>query len=290
MGRRDRRCAARCPQLWRAQLAAWLTGALVPSLSLAAPALQLSASTDYSTGHYGQNQSTDAIIEAISAKVLLNGWMVRGTLPFASIRGTGDVTVLSDENGSEPQDGAAEEQDEGTGQTRPAGFRSGLSDISLAVSRQFNGVLARSLYIDATAKVRLPTGSPSRGLGVGATDYFLSAEFGGDWKPGGAYVGLGRRLLGAVPQVDRRDGWQGSVGGWLNTGSRTQVGTAYDWRQSSLAGVDAYQAVQGYVSYRLNPKLRIQLFAGAGLSRNSQAFDAGVSFIFRPLGPDRRPR
>jgi hypothetical protein len=261
--------------LTAASLAACAPGAVFA----ADPVLQTSAGVDYSTGHYGATQPTDTLIVPLTAKLVFGDWSFRALIPFARVKGPADITVLADE-GAEIVDNPGEEQ----GETGPLPTRSGLSDVSLSAVRSFNQIAGTPAYFDATARVRLPTGNRHKGLGVGAVDYFLEGEIGGDWRQGGAYADLGRRFLGDLPGRPRRDGWQTSVGGWWNPTSKFQVGASLDWHAASTAGVAPYGIAGGYVAYRLTRSLKLQLYGGAGVTSASPEADVSLSLIFRPTG------
>lgn len=249
-----------------------------------APTVQLSATVDYSSGYYGASERTDAVIEPILFKLISGPWQFRLLVPFASIRGPADITVVADEGAGETVDGVAEEQTEPGGTSTPHPWRSGLSDISLAVTRSFDRIGHSPAYVDTTLRIRLPTGDRHAGLGSGAVDEFLDGEVGGDWKQGGAYLNLGYRFLGDLNDHVRTDGWQGSVGGWWNPGRRIQIGASFDWRASSVPAAPAYQLAGGYVSFQPSTAAKILISAGAGLSSSSPSFDASVTLILRPAG------
>jgi hypothetical protein len=247
------------------------------------PTLQLSVNTDYTTGKYGDTRPTDVVYIPFSAKVIDGDWTFRATVPFADVKGPAGVIALTDEAG-EANNNPAEELAEDAARSRA---RFGLSDVSFSVSHAFNRIGGSPLYLDTTARVRLPTGDWRNGLGVGATDVFLDAELGADWKKGGAYVDVGRRFLGNAPDFGRRDGWRASVGDWWNVTRKLQIGASYDWQAASVEGLPAYQLVGGYVSYRLDRHLRVQLYSGAGLSRSSPDADVSLGLFYR-FGGRRR--
>jgi hypothetical protein len=247
------------------------------------PTFKLSGAVDYSTGKYGAAQSTDAVITPLTLGVDWADWTGSLVVPFAAIRGPGDVTVLADEGGEIID--TTNELNEPT--FSPTQVRGGLSDISLSLTRHFDRVGGTALYFDATGRVRFPTGSRHQGLGVGTTDFFALGEVGGAWTKGGLYVDLGRRFLGDLPDLKRRDGWQTSVGGWWDMNAKTQLGLSYDWRAASVADVPPYQLVGGYASYRLSHNFKIILFSGAGFGSSSPGFDTSFTIVYRPTDRHR---
>ena len=122
----------------------------------------------------------------------------------------------------------------------------------------------------------------TKGLGLGVYDYVIAGELGGDWVRGGVSVGFGRRFLGSTAQLNRLDGWQGSAGAWLNANHRLQIGTFLDWHGASFIDTAPYRLAGGYLAYRLNSELKLQLYSGGGLSTSSPKLNAGVTIIYRP--------
>jgi hypothetical protein len=256
--------------------------------ALAAPSLQGSVGFDYSVGRYGATQDTQVIVEPVVLKLVDGPWTFRALVPFASIQGPGDVSVVIDEAGGETIDNAAEETGEPGGGQAATRVRSGISDVSLSATRSFDRIARSPLYVDVSGRVRLPTGDRHAGLGVGATDWFAIVEGGGDWRWGGAYAQFGRRFLGDVGRDVRRNGWQTTLGGWVNISPRVELGASYDWRTSPFADVPAYRLGEGYVSWRLSRELRLQVFVGSGLSSSSPRIDTGLTLTWRPQGRHRR--
>jgi hypothetical protein len=127
----------------------------------------------------------------------------------------------------------------------------------------------------------LPTGSEADGLGIGATDYVAMSELGWDGDAGGAFVSAGRRFLGSVDDFERVDGWQASVGGWVNVGDTAVVGAYYDWRDSSTRDGEDPSSIEAYVSWRLNDAWKIEVNGGVGLSDASADYTAGLTLIWR---------
>ena len=125
---------------------------------------------------------------------------------------------------------------------------------------------------------------------MGAVDYGLDTEVNAAWETNGVYASLGRRFRGDSDRFDRRDGWVVSAGGWQRLNEKLDAGAFYDWSQSSISGLDAFQDLGAYLSYRLTPEFRLQGIASAGMrgrkpSAGMPTSSAAAARIWRCTGP-----
>ena len=157
----------------------------------------------------------------------------------------------------------------------------GLGDVSLSATWSFNDIASTRLFVDVTARVRLPTGDEVAGLGNGTTDYATLAEIGWDGRKGGVFLNGGRRFLEAKPGVNRVDGWQASAGMWRHIGRISTVGAQASWRNASIEGGEDPQSIDVYLSRRLSTGWKFSVSAGAGLSDANPDYSVGLNFTWR---------
>lgn len=253
--------------------------------------LQFSTGVNYSTGDFGGANNTDVIVAPFGAKLTVGNWAFRASVPFVSVDGPADVTVVLDDSGggrgsggSGSGSGRNHPEDDGTpvvGTSR-SGTQSGIGDVSLSATYSFNQIGGSDLYSDLTGRVRLPTGDDDKGLGTGATDYGVTAEVGAELSKGGVYVLGGRRFLGDGNGANREDGWQAGAGAWFDATDKTSFGAGYDWREAATSTGDDPSEVSAYVTHQMTKAVRIGVNASAGLNDASPDFGAGVSVVFRP--------
>lgn len=255
--------------------------------------LQLSTGINYSSGDFGTAEDTDVTVVPFTARVTVDNWAFRASLPFVSVDGPADVAVVLDDNGGgrgSSGSGSGRDHPEDDGSTVAIATRtgsvSGIGDLALSATYSFNEIGGSSVYVDATGRVRVPTGDESEGLGGGATDYGLAAELGSEMDWGGVYVSGGRRFLGDEGAVSREDGWQAGTGLWLKPGDKVEVGAGVDWREASFDGGEDPSEVSGYLTYKVTPSWRVGVNASAGLSDASPDFGAGLTLTWR--GEERR--
>ncbi len=281
----------------------------------AADSLSFSTGADYASGKYGGTTRTEVLVVPVSARLRWNDWSVRVTVPYITVRGPADVTVIVDDNGGsggssggssssgsgrgsdDTTTGGGTVDDNGGGGGSNSGSGnggrggndsfsnnrsvSGLGDAVLAVTRSFNAIAGTPVYVDVSGRVKFASGSASKGLGVGATDYTAVSELGYSGKLGGVYTTVGRRFLGSTATLQRQDGWQWSAGGWVNLGESVEAGLLYSWRETAVAaGVDA-RNVEANLGVLVGGGWQAGVFAGAGLSNGSPDYSGGVSLSWQ---------
>ena len=270
--------------------------------------VQASSGVQYSDGKYGETTSTSALVVPFSLRATFGSWSIRASVPYVAVDGPADVSEIIDDSsgrgsssgsgssgsGSGSGSGTSGRDGSGSGSGRDSGddddpvdlvtsdrSESGIGDASIALTYSLDAIGDSPAYVDFTGRVRLPTGSEEDGLGVGATDYVALSEVGWDGEAGGAFVSAGRRFLGDVDDFERVDGWQASVGGWINVSDSAVVGAYYDWRDSSVRDGEDPSAVEAYVSWRLNDAWKIEVNGGVGLSDASADYTAGLTLSWR---------
>ena len=277
-------------------IAAALAAMTTMSSADAQTRLQLSTGVDFSSGKFGGPTRTDVLAAPLTARITTGAWTFRGSLPFLSVRGDQAVignqifVVIDDSSGRGSNSGSGgsgsddAETITSTLVTTTAMRRvtqSGVGDLSLSATYALNDVAGTPLYLDLSGRVRLPTGDEAKGLGLGVTDYGLTAELGRDADIGGAYISAGRRFLSDAQGINREDGWQAGIGGWLNASPRFLVGAFADWRESASGHGDDPAEIGAYVTFKATPAWKLGLNASAGLNDASPDFGVGVSLAWR---------
>ena len=272
--------------------------------------VQASSGLQYSDGEYGETTSTSALVVPFSVRATFGAWSIRASVPYVMVDGPADVSeIIDDSSGRGTSSGSGSSGSgsgsgtsgrDGSGSGSGSGgsggghddgeppvpsvanrSESGIGDASIALTYSLDSIGDSPAYVDFTGRVRLPTGSEADGLGIGATDYVAMSELGWDGDAGGAFVSAGRRFLGSVDDFERVDGWQASVGGWVNVGDTAVVGAYYDWRNSSVRDGEDPSSVEAYVSWRLNDAWKVEVNGGVGLSDASADYTAGLTLIWR---------
>lgn len=261
----------------RANGVAVVMASVLLSLAGAAQAetrLSFSTGADYSSGEYGGTEKTEVISVPFGVRLTVDDWTFRASTSYLHITGPADVT----------EDG---ETGDGPGAGVRQGSEKGFGDTTISVERAFRRIGGSPVYVEASARARLPSGDEGRGLGVGAVDYSVVTEAGVSTRSGGFYASAGYRFLGDRDEgPDRQDGMQAGAGAWLPAGRRTRVGVYGNWREASIEGGDDPANAGAYVSYRMSERLRVTLTASGGLSDASPDHMVGIRFNWLPGARD----
>lgn len=162
----------------------------------------------------------------------------------------------------------------------PARTTSGIGDVvaGLTYTVDFGDA---GLYLDLTAKAKIPTASVTKGLGTGKADFIgvvtVTKEIGNF-----SIYGEGRRRFAGKPVGSRiRDTWGASTGVSTALGRGVNLSVDYDWQQSSFAGGSPSSEISATTTFRLTPSLRMQVYAGTGFNSSSVDASAGITLLWR---------
>lgn len=221
---------------------------------------------DYSTGKYGQAESTDILSIPFVARYEIDRWVFQGSVPYVRVSGPADVV---------PDLGRIRR-----GSVRPTSeTKSGLGDV--VVSAGYSMLNApESLMLDVVGKVKFGTGSRTKGLGTGETDYSIQGDVMqsfGNLTPFGTF---GYRVLGDPDGTELRNILFGSMGASLRVTTPTSVGAALDWRQKTTDdGNDAVEA-SAFASHRFNNTWRTMAYVVTGITKASPDFGIGGTLSY----------
>jgi hypothetical protein len=252
--------------------------ALGAGVAAAETRISYATGLDYSSGKYGESESTEVASIPLAIRITNGGWSVRASTSYMRVSGPADIADL--ENGGSDSSGSS--GGGGSSAAPRTGIEQGFGDTTLSLSRTFERLGGSGLYVEASGRVRLPTGDDSKGLGVGVTDFALAAEVGVNERAGGASLQLTRRFLGERDGAERNDGWQLNSSAWLRAGQRTQIGAFGSWREATATLGDDPAQAGAFVSHRLTSQVRLALNASVGLSEASPDYSGGLRLTWRP--------
>lgn len=226
---------------------------------------RVTAGFDYSTGKYGLTEATQIAFLPVIYQT------ARGPLTFkisgGGLRVTGPALIL---------DGAAT-----AGAAASSRDVTGLADTSLSAMYSFRELYDRGIYIDLTARAKIPTASFAKGLGTGEADAALQIDGAFAWGNVMPFATLGYKLNGSPETLPLRNVKFGSLGVQYTLNDRMATGVAYDYRQSALATSSDPQEAMAYISYRFTDAWSLNLYGVGGLSKNSPAAGMGMTFTYR---------
>lgn len=215
-----------------------------------------STGLEYTSGKYGDTTASTSWYVPLVTRYEQGPLMVRATLPY--LRNTGAV--------SRTPDGVPIP---GTG-----GAQEGFGDVVLAAGATLCSSPTSS--IDGVAKLKLPTADRDKELGTGKTDW--SVQLDGVHGMGSVSVmaTLGWKRYGDPEGVDFRNPLYASLGLGRRLSPSTTVGVYHDWRARLRPRGSEVSETTAYVSIKLDPAWKIQLYGVKGFSEASPDYGVGL--------------
>lgn len=241
------------------------TLALQSNVALAEGAFSLTSGVDYSSGNYGQAQSTNITYIPFIAKYETDDTTLKLTVPWVKITGPGDVV-----GGSTPVVLGSS--------NRPTTTQSGLGDIVFGATQ----TVARfgetnPLTLDLTGKIKFSTASASKSLGTGKNDYTVEADA---YKPLNKAVtlfgGVGYKLLGDPTGINLNNVWFGSAGLSYRINPATSAGFMADIRQATMNTSQPLRETTIFISHKFNAHYKLQSYLTHGYSNASTDWGGGI--------------
>jgi len=221
---------------------------------------------DYSTGKYGQSETTKILYAPIIAKATYQNWTGKITIPWLRITGPG--TVIGGGDTSIVRTG-----------TSVVGTEEGLGDVIAALSYNYDLPMIQT-SIDFTGKIKLPTADESKGLGTGLTDTTFGIEATKMFGKANMSLGVSRKFVGSDNTFDLHNIWVAHLRAGYAITPNIDIGSSYDWHQSSSNGPQP-RDVMAYINYKLPNQTFIQAYAMHGLSDGSADNGGGIMIGYK---------
>lgn len=251
--------------------ALWITLFTQANPAIAEGYLTLTSGVDYSSGKYGQSQSTDITYVPLVAKYETDTTTLKLTVPWLQITGPGEVVGV---------DAALVKNDS----NRKITTESGLGDVVFSATRTVaNFGEVRPLILDVTGKVKFATASKSKGLGTGKNDYTVELDA---YKPLDnpitLFGGLGYKKMGDPEDVNLNNVWFASAGFSYKINPSTSAGVMGDYRQETLNTSYPMREVTAFVTHKFNAQYKLQSYLTHGYSDVSADWGGGLmlGYIF----------
>lgn len=242
-----------------------LFAALCPPAHAADGKLSVNLGLDYSSGNYGGATRTETWALPVSLKYRTDVWNIRLSTAWLHVRGAGTVTPDGDPLNS----------------TGSVSTTEGMGDVSASLTYTLLDERSHWTGLDIGGKVKFGTADETRALGTGENDYTMHAELFkpvGNWMP---FLRLGYKWKGDPAGIDYRNVWLGSTGTHYRVTPTVSIGGSYDWQQAvSQTGHPVSEAML-YLSYRLTPASKLNLYAVGGFSDASPDWGSGVMLTHR---------
>lgn len=254
----------------RAMLARSLAAGMVVFASAAAHAdgLSFGAGIEYSTGKYGNTQSTDITYIPLTLGYATGRAAFSLTLPYISVTGPGGVIqgfgrIMSPT--SPMAAGMRFGMSPGAGQTTTT--NSGLGDV--IASAAYRLYASEAMSVDVVGKIKFGTADADKGLGTGENDY--AGQFDGRFRfdADTLFATAGYKVVGAPEGVATNNVAYGSLGFDHMLDADTRIGASYNAAQSAFAASAAVRDLSVYVSQNLSSDTMLQFSLLKGLADGS---------------------
>lgn len=234
---------------------------LLASLAMPGLAEEFTVSTglDYSRGKYGGPTTSETWYVPVIAKYETGRMIYKLTIPYLRIT---NPSVGPD---GEPLPGDCHSVESGLGDT--------VASVNFAL---LDGSRGNGLMVDLVSKVKLPTANEDNCLGTGKADYSAQIDLTQAFGAISGFASLGWKKFGDPPDTDLSDPIFASLGLITRLAPAISVGAAFDWRQKVTSDGDEIQEITLFLTQRLSPSWRLQLYALKGFSDASPDSGGGV--------------
>lgn len=221
---------------------------------------------DFSSGRYGAEKPTEILYMPVSLQASKGPWTLKADVAW--LRVTGPALLL---------DGSAE----GIANLRTSGAASGPGDINLSARYSFEALYGANLFIDVTARVKVPTADFADGLGTGAWDQSVQVDVARAFGRIVPFAVVGYRFTGAPDGFALRNVVYGTAGVQVSLSDRVASGVYYDVRQSAIRSAPAPQEGTAYVNVKISDRWSVNAYGVVGFSRNSPAVGGGTFLTYQ---------
>ena len=241
------------------------TISFLPIASYAEGKFSLSSGVDYSSGKYGQSQSTDITYIPFIAKYETGNTTLKLTVPWVKITGPGDVVggntpiVIGSSN-------------------RPTTTESGLGDVVFSATQTIAQLGERNpLVLDITGKVKFGTASSSKGLGTGENDYTAELDAYKSINTAVTLFGdIGYKKLGDPSGINLNNVWYGSVGFAYQLSPANSAGMMADIRQAAIDTSQPLRELTVFLTHKFNANYKLQSYLTSGNTDASTDLGGGL--------------
>ncbi len=130
--------------------------------------------------------------------------------------------------------------------------------------------------LDLIGKVKFPTADEDQCLGTGQYDYTTQVDIAKGFGPVTGFATLGWKKFGDPPDSDFDDPVFASLGFALPVAVGTSAGASYDWRQKVVSTGAQIKELTLFLTHKLNPQWKVQLYAVKGFSDASPDAEGGL--------------
>lgn len=216
---------------------------------------------DYSSGTYGESQSTDILYIPVIGKYEIESWVFKLTVPYISVRGPGNVIPGVGEVNRTPS---------------TVTTQTGLGDIVAAATYTLYAGDASSPGWDLTGKIKFGTADADKGLGTGENDYSAQVDVYQAFGRTTAFGTLGYSILGSSATIQLKNVFYAAVGASYKFSDELSSGLSLYFRQAASSTSGQQSDLTAFATYNLDPVWRLQGYALLGFASGSPDWAIGA--------------
>jgi outer membrane putative beta-barrel porin/alpha-amylase len=216
---------------------------------------------DYSSGTYGESQSTDILYIPVIGKYEIEDWAFKLTVPYISVRGPGNVIPGLGEVNRTPT---------------TVTTQSGLGDIVAAATYTLYAGDASAPGWDLTGKIKFGTADANKGLGTGENDYSAQVDVYKSFDRTTVFGTLGYSILGSSATIPLNNVFYAAVGASYKFSDQLSSGLSLYGRQAASSTSGQQGDLTAFATYKLDPLWKVQGYALLGLASGSPDWAIGA--------------
>ncbi|MBI4807859.1 MAG: transporter [Nitrosomonadales bacterium] len=253
-----------------------LLGMFVSMTATAEDGGGLSAGFDYSSGKYGNAESTIILYVPVTGKYITDNLTLSLTVPYISITGPGGIVRgmgrigMTGAGGSGGMGGGMASAGAGAAKTT----NSGLGDIT--ASADYTIFSTDTSNVNLVSGIKFGTADENKGLGTGRNDYSVQIDGYRGMNETALFATLGYKIYGSPPGVDFNNVPYGTIGASWQLDSGKTVGGMFEAAKSPSGGVAGRRELSAYVTHMIAPGTRISANILKGFSDASPDIGVGI--------------
>ena len=222
----------------------------------------LSIGTYSLEGDYGKNADTAIHMIPMTLAYKYNQWQYQLSTGYLWLDGNQSVIIEDSKENQTPVKDA------------------GLADTTLSVKYRFKKLRSHPLYLNLSARIKLPTADHKKKLGTGKRDSeFRAGAYWGFHRWWGV-MELGYKFRKEPRNTELNNTSQLVLGGLGAIDNKNTIGVSAKFREPSQAKKDPMREITSFLSHKINLQNTIVLLATKGFSDASPNWGVGTQWRY----------
>jgi len=157
-------------------------------------------------------------------------------------------------------------------------MKAGLGDIVSSLTYTAFWLPKQKMVLDVTGKIKFATGSKSKGLSSGETDYSLAVDLYKTFDKTTLFGTVGRKFIGdpGGSSYSLQNVWYGTLGAAYKINQKNSMGLFLDLREAAWEYNSHIREYTIYYSHKFNQKYKLQSYLTAGNTESSVDYAGGL--------------